>query len=704
MSRTQVPEEDQRVPSITELKNYEPRPKAVVRTEGESSSGDGLGNLYWWDPSGEATNADGTTRVESSVSGYGDGGSNEGLWRRMFLPFDSATTDDLSEGSTNDYYTDTRARSALSAGRGVNYDQSSGKVSSALNGQYELSSTFEVSESTYNASSTPESLTYNGDGSKAFSVYGNTLLEYNLSTNYDITTASAGTSNLINLDNDFQGLFFNSDGTKLFLAGSENEAIYEYTLSTPYDITTTSYTNNSLDTSGEVGNLHGAGSNADGTKFYVLALSEGAIYTYDLSTGFDVTTASYSGSKFSSFGLSSTRDLAIGGEGKRFYVTESGSGKIIEFVTTMPYDVTQLAENYVVDSLAGTPAGMGVADGTKLHYGDRTNTQIVQRDFEYGVYDLENLEGQLASLRKNTRIRLSTDKTNLEKSSMIRMQAETDTSKPAIGWWDQTGSRIAAIVGHEKLNDSRTHEHWSIETADSGGALQTRLEFPYGSDEIMIETQSASFKVSAGQDFNVGTSGGAETNANFYGNVFQRGTGDVGFGDKDWHTEGLEGSGTKFEFFRGSSTSSLLIHQADGTSDAVLYLRKGTKDWRMINKDPDLIFEAEGTERGRITENGKFSVSDSYIRRISDVSSNQKTSGHDFYSVDSSSSSVTITLSSADAEDGRVIHVKRNGSNTVTVDTEGSETIDGSSSADITADKNAVKLVYNSSGSNWEIY
>lgn len=108
MSRTQVPEEDQRVSVAADIKNYEPRKKAIVRTEGESNSGDGLSNIYWWDPSGEASEANGTSIIESNISGYGDGESNEGVWRRMFLPFDKATTDDLREGSGNLYYTDSR--------------------------------------------------------------------------------------------------------------------------------------------------------------------------------------------------------------------------------------------------------------------------------------------------------------------------------------------------------------------------------------------------------------------------------------------------------------------------------------------------------------------------------------------------------------------------------------------------------------------
>lgn len=86
MPRTQVPEEGQRVQNINELKDLKPRPEAVIRTEGAASRNDGLSNLYWWDPNGVATNANGTTIISSNVSGYTSGDPDEGVWRRMFKP------------------------------------------------------------------------------------------------------------------------------------------------------------------------------------------------------------------------------------------------------------------------------------------------------------------------------------------------------------------------------------------------------------------------------------------------------------------------------------------------------------------------------------------------------------------------------------------------------------------------------------------
>lgn len=87
-----------------------------------------------------------------------------------------------------------------------------------------------------------------------------------------------------------------------------------------------------------------------------------------------------------------------------------------------------------------------------------------------------------------------------------------------------------------------------------------------------------------------------------------------------------------------------------------------------------------------------------------DTASNLTTSGDGYYSVDSSGGAVTVTLASADAVDGREINIKRNGANSVTVDTEGTETVEDASTYDLTADNEAVTLIYNSSTTDWEVF
>ena len=92
-----------------------------------------------------------------------------------------------------------------------------------------------------------------------------------------------------------------------------------------------------------------------------------------------------------------------------------------------------------------------------------------------------------------------------------------------------------------------------------------------------------------------------------------------------------------------------------------------------------------------------------YITKTNKVSSNYTTSGEQIIFADSSSSTLTVTLASADVLDGSEVVITDVGgsasTNNITIDTESSETIDGSSTKKITSDYGAQRI--SSDGSNW---
>jgi len=132
MARTFLPLEDIRVSSISELKDLKPQNKHVVTTEGQSSPADGKSNVFWWDPSGDPSNADGESIIASNLE-------SSGTWRRVVSPA-ARTSDEVNEGSTNLFYTDERVddrvNNLLSGGNGVTltYDDASDSLSIAASG------------------------------------------------------------------------------------------------------------------------------------------------------------------------------------------------------------------------------------------------------------------------------------------------------------------------------------------------------------------------------------------------------------------------------------------------------------------------------------------------------------------------------------------------------------------------------------------
>ena len=146
---------------------------------------------------------------------------------------------------------------------------------------------------------------WNPSGSKLFQLYGSactvkrkTTSNWNIKsmiTNYVDYNASAQMTSAT-------GLAFNPGGTKMFICGVSAtvyaDTVFEYTLSTAETPSTATYVD-SLDMSGEITStgqtfIH---FNSDGTELY--AANRGTVYQYDLTTGYDLSTGSYSGTSYS---------------------------------------------------------------------------------------------------------------------------------------------------------------------------------------------------------------------------------------------------------------------------------------------------------------------------------------------------------------------------------------------------------------------
>jgi hypothetical protein len=204
----------------------------------------------------------------------------------------------------------------------------------------------------------------------------------------------------------------------------------------------------------------------------------------------------------------------------------------------------------------------------------------------------------------------------LSDDAIIKLRATQADAKPWITWFDHNNAKIAGIAAHERQGNSGPtgplHQHISIETADSVGALQTRFEVTYGADKVLVGVKSADFKIGTGNHFMLGTPEGDDSNAILGNGTFHKyGTGDVGFGDKNWEIEGLDQS-AKWEFYRATSTAKMLIHNDDGSSPAELHLRSGTRDYIVRNNATDFQIEAEGSNVFSLNTSGDLSVSGTF--------------------------------------------------------------------------------------------
>ena len=183
--------------------------------------------------------------------------------------------------------------------------------------EYDLSTAWDISTASYLQNFSvalqetgPVGLFFKPDGTKMYicGTVGDDVNEYDLSTAWDISTASFLQLFSVSAQDTIpMGLFFKSDGTKMYVAGDAGNDINEYDLSTAWDISTASYLQNFSVASQET-LLGGLSFKDDGTKMYVVGYSNGNVNEYNLSTAWDISTATFS----QSFYVGGQQAVAIG--------------------------------------------------------------------------------------------------------------------------------------------------------------------------------------------------------------------------------------------------------------------------------------------------------------------------------------------------------------------------------------------------------
>ena len=118
---------------------------------------------------------------------------------------------------------------------------------SAESGQYDLSTATLVDSYTgvNNEDTSPYGLCFSATGHKMYisGIAQDAIFEYDLSTNFDVSTASyTANYGVVAQDNSPNAVEFNNDGTKMYVAGDQNNSIYEYALSTAWSVISATYT------------------------------------------------------------------------------------------------------------------------------------------------------------------------------------------------------------------------------------------------------------------------------------------------------------------------------------------------------------------------------------------------------------------------------------------------------------------------------
>jgi 6-phosphogluconolactonase (cycloisomerase 2 family) len=240
-----------------------------------------------------------------------------------------------------------------------------------------------------NEETAPEDVAFNDTGTRMYILggTGDDVTQYTLSSAWDVSTAGSpvvwdtrtAIENLLGATNGdrLTGMSFNDDGSKIFVVDRRSDDVFEFNLTINYDISTASAVINNIPTTGE-NNPRSVSFNADGTRMYVIGNGGDDVTTFSLSTGYDL--SSLTGSTVS---VALTEDntpqaLLLNDDGTRFYVAGSANDQINEYTLGTAYDfsstITQV-EASGFPTIEITPQGMVFNnDGTKLFVaGDQSN-------------------------------------------------------------------------------------------------------------------------------------------------------------------------------------------------------------------------------------------------------------------------------------------------------------------------------------------
>ncbi len=213
--------------------------------------------------------------------------------------------------------------------------------------EYALSTPFNVATSTLTTSFSvitqnthPTDVTFSNNGTEMFVVGTNGqqgIYEYILSAPFNVTTFThTATISVSSQDTEPRGIAFSSNGTKMFVVGDNNDAVYEFALSAPFNVTTFTHTA-TISISSQDTEPQGIAFSSNGTKMFVVGDNNDAVYEYTLSAPFNIDTATFTTSISVSSQDTEPRGIAFSSNGTKMFVVGDNNNAVYEYTLPAPF-------------------------------------------------------------------------------------------------------------------------------------------------------------------------------------------------------------------------------------------------------------------------------------------------------------------------------------------------------------------------------
>ena len=254
-----------------------------------------------------------------------------------------------------------------------------GSVGDDVN-EYSLSTAWNVSTASYvrnfsviSQDGAPYDISFSSDGTQMYMLggVGDDVNQYSLSTAWNISTASYVRTAYVGAeDSTPTGHFFKDDGTKMYTTGNTGDEINEYNLSTAWDVSTISHVQNFSIAAQELA-VSGVFFKSDGTKMYVLGSTN--VFQYDLSTAWNIGTASFTNPTSDFFSVLSEeqpRGIFLSPDGSNLYVIGRLGDDVNQYSLSTAWNVSTASyvQNFSIGAQESNPESIFFSpDGTSMY-------------------------------------------------------------------------------------------------------------------------------------------------------------------------------------------------------------------------------------------------------------------------------------------------------------------------------------------------
>jgi len=361
----------------------------------------------------------------------------------------------------------------------------------SLSTGFDLSSTIALEES-YNVGTAVGdtvrgwALAFNTDGTKMFFIDANgteTIHEFTLSTGFDLSTVSYGNVSLdisskVNIP---AGLAFNSDGTKMIVMDYSGQDAHTYTLSTGFDLgSTITHVNETRfygDITGDTMPMN-IKFNSDGTKLFIAGRASDVISEYTLSTGFDVSTASYVDRAYinvSGFEDTNISGLSFNSDGTKMFISGENTSSIAEFSLSSAFDVND-ALTLSSSSPADGATGVGADDNIVLTFSEAVDAEsgniVIKKSSDDSTVETIDVTGGLVSGSGSTTI-------TINPSTTLDGETSYYITIAATAFDDADGTSYAGFSNSTTLNFTTENSTTDpLTDKDVVGSIEAQTEAP----------------------------------------------------------------------------------------------------------------------------------------------------------------------------------------------------------------------------------